>query len=368
MIDFSGQTQENILNQMLALIPNTYDKRDTSPIQTALSPAAYVLQMFYINLNTVQQQAFIQTATGTDLDNLAPLGGLTRGQATYAVREGTFDTAVPLGARFSTINGEDSIDFTVTSTAGGVYQLTAETAGSIGNQYTGPILPITSIPGLTSASIGAILIPGEDEETDSALRERLIEALNSRPFGGNIAAYRQYIMAMDGIGAVQVWPTWNGGGTVKCSILGSDFAPASSTLIATVQNEIDPPVSGTGLGMAPIGAQVTIATATPVSVDVEATIQLKAGYELSQVQPLVEATIAAYIQEVQQSWGDMFGTTTVAFYCNVYASRVNAAIVGVEGVANVTDLILNGSSDDLILTETALVQEVPQMGTVTLNV
>lgn len=367
MIDFSGQTKEAILAQMLALIPNTFDKRDTGPINTALAPAAYVLQLFYINLNTIQQQAFIGTATGSDLDSLAPLGGITRNQATYAVRQGTFDAPVPLGARFSTINGEDSIDFTVTSVTGG-YQLTAETAGSIGNQYVGPILPISSIPGLTSASIGEILIPGEDEETDDDLRSRLIEALNSRPFGGNIAAYRQTILTMDGVGAVQVWPTWNGGGTVKCSILGADYAPASSELIQTVQNAIDPPTSGLGLGMAPIGAQVTIATGTSVSVNVTATIQLKAGYDLSQVQPLVEAAIADYIEEVEKTWGDMYGTTTVEYYCNVYASRVNAAIVGVEGVANVTDLTLNGSENDLILTETALVQEVPQMGTVTLNV
>ena len=40
MIDFTTQTYQNLLKAMLAQVPNIYDKRDTSPIQTALGPAA----------------------------------------------------------------------------------------------------------------------------------------------------------------------------------------------------------------------------------------------------------------------------------------------------------------------------------------
>ncbi len=135
---------------------------------------------------------------------------------------------------------------------GNQYQLAAETPGAIGNEYTGPILPITAIPGLTSAQITDILVPGDDTETDSAFRERLIEALNNRPFGGNIADYRQNVLAIDGVGGVQVYPTWNGGGTVKLSVLGADFLPASSTLVEKVQNAIDPPPNqGLGAGLGP---------------------------------------------------------------------------------------------------------------------
>ena len=105
MIDFSSKTYRNILEQMLSQIPNTFDKRDTSPIQTALGPAAYALEEFYLNLNSVQQSAFVSSAQGEDLDELAVIGGITRYAASAAVRLGTFNTAVPLGSRFSTING-----------------------------------------------------------------------------------------------------------------------------------------------------------------------------------------------------------------------------------------------------------------------
>ena len=62
MQNFSDATYKNILDYMLSLVPDTYDKRDTSPIQTSLGPAAYVLEGFYLSLDLVQKQAFVQTA------------------------------------------------------------------------------------------------------------------------------------------------------------------------------------------------------------------------------------------------------------------------------------------------------------------
>lgn len=369
MIDFSGDTYANLLQAMLAQVPDTYDKRDTAPIPTALGPMAWALEGFYISLNQVQQQAFIQTAVGDALDMLAVIGGITRQQASPAVRLGVFNASVPLGARFSTVNGASSINFVVTAATDTEYQyqLTAETPGSIGNDYTGPILPISVIPGLTSAQITDILVPGDDTETDADFRARLITALTDRPFGGNIAAYRENILAIDGVGAVQVYPTWNGGGTVACSVLGADFAPASEQLIENVQTAIDPPTSGLGLGLAPIGAQVTITTPEEVTVNVTATLQLSPGYAVGQVQGPIETALQNYLQEVCQGWSTNTSATGVAYAANVYVSRVTAAIVGVTGVVNATGVQLNGGTADLILTETGALQQVPVLGTVTLN-
>ena len=375
MIDFTTQTYANIRAAMLQQVPNTYDQRDTAPIPTAISPAAYALAGFYLILNQVQQQAFIQTAVGQSLDYLAVLGGITRYQASPAVRLGIFNVSVPIGARFSTINGSSSINFTVTATAtvddpqegDFYYQLTAEIPGTVGNDYTGPILPITAVPGLTSAQITTILVPGDDTETDDAFRARLIEALTEQPFAGNIAAYRSSILAIDGVGAVQVYPTWNGGGTVKCSILGTDFLPASSQLVQNVQNAIDPPTSGLGLGLAPIGAQVTIVAPTELTVNVSATLTLSSGYSISQVQSGVESAIEAYMLTVRQAWDTQVGDTTVEYSADVYIARVIAAILNVTGVVNATNVQLNGGTTDLTLTETGTTQQVPITGTVTLS-
>lgn len=374
MIDLSQQTYQNILTQMLDQVPATFDKRDTSPIPTALGPAAYALEGFYISLNQVQLAAYVQTATGQALDYLAVIAGLTRYPASAAVRLGIFDMAVPIGSRYSTINGADSINFQATAATTGktegdyYYQLTAETPGSIGNEYTGPILPITAIPGLNSAQITDILVPGDDEESDEDFRARIIEALNDRPFGGNIASYRTYIMAIDGVGAVQVYPTWNGGGTVKCSVLGADFLPASPTLIENVQNAVDPPPNqGLGLGTAPIGAQVTIVAPDTLTVNVSATLQLASGYAIGQVQTPIQQAIENYMLSVRQEWATPVNTTSVEYQANVYVARIVAAIVSVPGVVNATNVQLNGGTADLILTETGATQQVPITGTVTLS-
>lgn len=374
MIDLSQQTYQNILTQMLDQVPATFDKRDTSPIPTALGPAAYALEGFYISLNQVQLAAYVQTATGQALDYLAVIAGLTRYPASAAVRLGIFDMAVPIGSRYSTINGADSINFQATAATTGetegdyYFQLTAETPGSIGNEYTGPILPITAIPGLNSAQITDILVPGDDEESDEDFRARIIEALNDRPFGGNIASYRTYIMAIDGVGAVQVYPTWNGGGTVKCSVLGADFLPASPTLVENVQNAVDPPPNqGLGLGTAPIGAQVTVVAPEELTVNVSATLQLASGYAIGQVQTPIQQAIENYMLSVRQEWATPVNTTSVEYQANVYVARIVAAIVSVPGVVNATNVQLNGGTADLILTETGAAQQVPITGTVTLS-
>lgn len=374
MIDFTQYTYQQILQTLLDRVPDTYDKRDGSPIPTAAGMAAYGLELFYIVLNEVQREGLIQTATGKQLDLLSIIAGTTRYQASPAVRLGIFDIAVPIGSRFSTINGENSIDFYVSAATTGptegdyYYQLTAETPGDIGNDYTGPILPITAIPGLTSAQITDILVPGDDTESDDEYRERVIEALNDRPFAGNIAAYRQDILAIDGVGAVQVYPTWNGGGTVKCSILGADFLAASPTLVENVQTAIDPNVNqGIGLGLAPIGAQVTITTADTVDINVVATLLLSPGYSIQQVQPFVKQQIENYLLSVRQEWDTNVSQTGVQYAANVYVSRVISAIVNATGVVNVMSLTLNGSDADITLTETGVTQQIPVMGTVTLS-
>ena len=369
MKDFSGNTYANILKQMLNQIPDTIDKREGSMIFTAVGPAAYAFEEFYLALDNVQKSAFIQTAVGNALDYLAVIAGLKRYPASSAVRLGVFNTEVPIGARFSTINGADSINFIVTATADNGYQLTAETAGIIGNAYSGNILPITYINGLTEALMSDIIIPGDDAETDDELRTRLINALNEKPFGGNVAAYREFIPGLDGVGAVQVYPTWNGGGTVKCSIIGADLKPASEALIAAVQNAVDPePNKGLGLGMAPIGAKVTVTTPTAVSINITATVTLAAGYQIGQVEPEIKEALSEYIMGICKNWGNPTVAGGIEYTANIYLAQVIAAIIGVTGVLNATGVKINGSAQDVILTETGQTQQLPQIGTVSINV
>ena len=68
---------------------------------------------------------------------------------------------------------------------------------------------------------------------------------------------------------------------------------------------------------------------------------------------------------MRKSWG--VGNDANVYSLAVYIARINAAVITVPGVANVTETTINGSSLDLILSEDATLQELPVLGTVTIN-
>ena len=370
MLDFTNKTYRALLEAMLDRVPNSLDKREGSMIQTALGAGAYSLEEFYLDLDKVQRGGAIQTAVGEDLDNWAMIANVERYSASPAVRLGVFNLdEIPIGARFSTIDGGDSVNFTATERVGpGEYRLTCETPGVIGNSYTGPILPITVISGLTSAQITDILVPGDDREGEDALRARIISALRERPFGGNVADYKRVVLAIDGVGALQIYPTWDGGGTVKLSVIGADWMPASSQMVETVQTAVDPPPNqGLGYGTAPIGAKVTVTAPVAVTVEVSAVLTLRAGYTVEQMQPLVEAAVGEYLLAVRQGWATPDADRLTSYSCWVYLARMISAILSVPGVVNAASVTLNGAAQDLQLVETGQTQQVPGLGEVTLS-
>jgi uncharacterized phage protein gp47/JayE len=381
MIDFSsGYTKEEIQRQMLAQVDNDLDKRQGSLIQTAVAPVAWYLEGAFLSIAKLQNNTSPTLAVGDSLDLLVALRGITRKAATPAVRQGTFDAPIPAGSTFKTINGADSVSFAsgdLISQDSGIYiyALTCEVAGTIGNSYTGDILPITAIPGLTSASIGEIITVGTDAESDDSLRARYFETFTDTPYGGNIAEYRKAILAINGVGAVQVYPAYNGGGTVLCSILDSDYNPAESALIDVVQAVICPQNDGesnpspNGYGIAPIGAAVTITTGTALPLNIEFTVQFTSGIEngLSLYREDIEEAVAAYIKEVREGWGTALRTHSISYPVTIYAARLIYMILTVPQVVNVTGLTINGVSGDNILTETAALQQVPEVGSVIIH-
>lgn len=89
-------------------------------------------------------------------------------------------------------------------------------------------------------------------ESDEDLRQRYFEATNEKTFAGNLADYKKKTKEIAGVGAVKVTPIWQGGGTVKLTILDSNYNKASKQLIDIVQNEICPNKDQSGIGLAPI--------------------------------------------------------------------------------------------------------------------
>lgn len=372
-------TYEYLMELALSLVPDDRDKRQGSIIYDALAPFCQLIAAGAQQLRNYYTQTYAVTAVGEDLDNRVIEQGISRYAATNAIKLITFadqsgnPIAVPLGARFSTVSDTSPINYTITAQylkngnpVAGAYEATCEEVGTIGNEYSGNMINITFIQGLASSTMSTVLVPARDEETDEELRKRYFESLNQKAFGGNVADYRLKVVEDLKAGAVQVYPTWDGGGTVKLSIVDTEYAPCSTEFVARVQQEIDPGSSGTGIGIAPIGHRVTVATPEEVEISVSANITLDADYQLGQVETAIKDTLAEYIQSLRASWAD---TNALNIYsCNVYIARVTAAIITVPGIANVSEVRLNGSTQDILLTQTGLVQQLPKLGEVTLNV
>ena len=89
--------------------------------------------------------------------------------------------------------------------------------------------------------------------------------------------------------------------------------------------------------------------------------------EIGQVTQPIEDAIEAYLLTVRQAWDTNTSATSVVYEANVYLARITAAIVGVTGVVNATNVQLNGGTADLILTESGTTQQVPVLGTVSLS-
>lgn len=356
---YEDQTYEAILARLLDRVSNDVDKREGSIIYDALAPAAAELAQMYAELDVNYRLSFADTASGEYLTQRCAEFGVNRLQATKASREGLFWAAgsvamdVPIGSRYSI----DGLVYVVrTKLELGRFSLECETAGATGNQPFGTLLPIDTVTGLSRAELGAVLVPGEDEESDEDLRERYYDEVNTPAFGGNVADYIQEINAISGIGGTRVCPAWNGGGTVKCTIIGADYNAPSAELVAEVQETMDPTgLSGQGLGTAPIGHTVTIAGVAEVTVNVETTVTLGTGATLGSVQGPIAEAVAAYLLELRQQWADQESLI-------VRTAHIDARILSIPGIVDVNSTKLNGVIGNVTLGA----EEIPQLGTVTL--
>jgi len=348
---FEHITYEVILQRMLDAVPQNLDKREASIIYNALAPAAVELQNMYIEFDWILNQSFADTAQREYLIKRCVERGIVPEEATKAILEGTFNIDVPIGSRFSL----DNLNYqTIEKLSNGVFQMECEAPGEVGNQNLGTLIPIDYIDGLTSAELTAVLIPGEDEEGTEVLRQRYFNSFETNPYGGNRQDYIQKTNAIAGVGSTKVTPIWDGGGTVLITILDSSFNKASSVLIDTVQNILDPAGNpGKGDGVAPIGHVVTVNTVNEVTVNISTTVTLDTGYNWSQVEGDVIAAIEAYLLEIRTEWAN--NTLNI-----VRIAQIDTRVLTIDGIIDISNTKINGQAENLNLGE----YEIPVLGTV----
>lgn len=348
---YENMTYEVILQRMMDRVTSEYpnlDNREGSILFNALAPAAVELAIMYTELENARSESFVNTATR----EYALIGCQQMGMdisvfdASAGVHRGEFNVEVPIGSRWNC----DLYNFTVTEYIGlensrYVYRMVCESTGSAPNNVTGDLTPITDIPsGLNYAKLVECLIEGENETPDEEVKTAYYEFVNSTATDGNVKQYQRWCEEYEGIGNSKVLPLWNGANTVKVSILSASNRAASQELVSEFQEYLDPNSKGMGDGVAPIGAIVTVTTATELPINITATVKMKAGY--TDTSPINEA-LTKHFSEIAYEKSQVSYMT------------VGAVILGVTGVESIGNLTVNGGTADITLTS----EQIPVLGT-----
>ena len=344
-------TYEYILSRMIDRVmvkhPNL-DRREGSIVFDACASAALELAIVYDEIANANRESFVPTATREyKIVGCRDVGmDVSMFEAHAGVFKGEFNVKVSIGARVNC----DIYNYVVTEYIGmdgehHAYKMECETIGSAPNNVRGSLTFITDMPeGLSYAELTDCLIEGENETSDEDINIAFEEHVNSSDDDGNVNQYKKWCDEYDGIGNAKIFPLWNGANTVKVSILSASNRRATQELVNSFQEFIDPNITGMGDGAAPIGAFVTVTTASEKTINVSATVTMKNGYSNTSV---IDEALERYFQNIS------YEKAQVAYM------NVGAEILNVDGVESISNLKLNGGTADITLGD----EEIPVVGT-----
>lgn len=375
---FSDRTYENLMAEFLDRINDSYDKRDGSMIFNSGAAVTFEEAIIYATIDFVLSQTFLYTASRDHLIMRASDRSIVPYPATPSVHYALFERSgldVPVGTRFSCedlnfvvveFNDKEGQSLKRTVNISGVGErivqlVECETPGAAGNGYSGDLIPIDLVTGLEKAYMYPdVHKDGTDEEETEHFRTRAIEKMRSISFAGNVADYKERVLALDGVGQCKIFPEWNTvevsgkpftptlindaasieaaktavsglasgtaktyltallscaedgkltvGGTVKVVVAGADLTDPEipSGRIAELQEEIDPRDSAAeGDGIAPIGHLVTVESVEQVAINVALSLTYHSGSTTAEtVQTGVEEVIRKYFVDLCKKWSD----------------------------------------------------------------
>jgi len=371
--DIEKMDFEYFMQKSIERVPSGMDTREGSIIYDALAPAAYSMAELAMTVHGIFKDTYVQTAGGEFLDYRATERGMHRNPATHClVHAKVTDTNgkpydLDLGVRFASLGVEPIYYQATERVSDGVYVLKAEVAGNAANRYVGQVLPIDNMNDFGYGEITSVEIPARDEEDDESLRRRIMSDNTFTQYGGNVADYIAAMKEIEDVGASQIYPTWNGGGTVKLVILNNDYLVPSGSLLSKVQELIDPKdEKSNGYGIAPIGHDVTVVAPTPLTIKFNVSLDLEPGKSADDVKDDVHQAIESFVNDLRRNkWGELVNERQ--YELTIYRSRLMASLLQLTGVINVSELTMNGESKDISMTFNGKHQELPIVGEVGVN-
>src|SRR5665648_176430 len=346
-----SETSATISNRMLGNIPTDIDKSEGSFYYDAIGPVAIELELKDTQIGATLDQGFVTTAEGEYLDRKVAEQGVTRKPSTNTTGvvtiTGQLGTVVKAGTKvasgtitYTVISPDEAIDVTT------MLDVTVEcdVYGSTGNVPAGSIKYFSvAIMGLSAVVNTLALTNGYDGEPDDELRQRYFEKVRTPPTSGNKYHYLNWAKEVTGVGNSSVFPLWAGNGTVKVMLIDSNGQPASTQLVTDVANHIE--------GERPIGATVTVVSATGKTIDITVQLTISTDYTQEQALANIQASVIAYLKEIA------FTENYVVSY-----AWIGSLILSSAGVLDHTSLTVNAGTANISVADT----EVAILGTVTL--
>lgn len=346
---------KEIHNEILSEISNEYDKREGSFIYDVTMPPSQKLASLETSIEVVKEKLSIENLEGDELElRIKERTGVTRKKATYSIGQLSVNGngTINKGDLFETDSG---IRFEATETTqittSGLVDIKCLLDGPIGNV---PANQINKIP-ITLAGINSVTNPnsthdGFSAESDADLLQRYYEKIQTPATSGNRHHYKAWAKEVEGVGDARVFPLWNGDNTVKVVIINSDRQPASPELVDTVQNYIDPGITGLGDGTAPLGAFCTVTSANGLNINVSFSVTKEDGYTDPQIIDVISINLTDYYKEIALKEN------------SVSYARIGSIILNSDGVADYTNLTVNDGTSNIVVND----QEVPILGGVTI--
>lgn len=337
-------TYETIMRSMMEDMPDDIDTSEGSLIFNACAKQAVRLEEAYLFLNGLEQNMYADTA---DLEHLIRNGndrGCYINQATYAEFTAQFNCAVPAGSRWN-LDEYNYIVFNVISEDDHTYRLGCDSPGTEPNHITGDLDPIEYVEGFEWGKILKCTLEGTDQEDVETYRARLLATYNYRGFAGNREYYKSRIKELSGVYGCKLQRVSAPSDRIKITIIGQDYRSPSQEVIAATQTAVDPVVnSGEGEGFAPIGHRVMVTGVGETTINITTTLTCETGYSSEGLMSYIIQTIDNYLLDLRKGWED--NETLV-----VRILQIEAAIVNIKGIIDVTDTQINGKNQNLQITD-----------------
>lgn len=287
------------------------DTREGSVYMDAAAGHCIRTAKFYSDLDSIYEMYAVDTCVEEILEERSAMDGVFRHPATSACWSAEFEGAVPeSGSEFMV--GDY---YFVWQLVGDDFYLVAEEPGTKPNQLTSgeDIIPVDNIDDLISATLGELVVPGTDKESDDSLRTRWREKKQGPAENGNKQHYKTWCESVQGIGRARIISLWAGENTVKAVLISTEGTNISESLVAQVQMYVDPiedgfPVvvdgktytmgDGMGEGVANMGAHFLASSAAPFNLTVSAFVDIKEGYTIESAQKSATEKIREYLKNL----------------------------------------------------------------------